>query len=53
MDICRFSVFWKTPPEKVENRSQVFGLVSKKKKIQMIMVNHSMRGAGWGHEPTR
>jgi hypothetical protein len=29
LDICRFSAFWKTPPEKVENRSQVFGLVSK------------------------
>jgi hypothetical protein len=25
LDVCRFSPFWKTPPEKVENRSQVFG----------------------------
>jgi hypothetical protein len=29
LDVCFFSVFWKTPPEKVEDRSQVFGLVSK------------------------
>jgi hypothetical protein len=29
MDICGFSAFSKTLPEKVENRFQVFGLVSK------------------------
>jgi hypothetical protein len=42
MTICRFSAFWKTPPEKVENRSQVFDFGFE----NFFSANYP---AGWGH----
>jgi hypothetical protein len=49
MDICRFSAFWKTPPEKSLEPFSGFQFGFRKLFFQTVIVDHN---AGWGHEPT-